>query len=276
MLLLVGLFALAASAAAQQPDLRNAPREPQRLPANTTGTPLPPTQVTIPTPPGASPSYAPSAGQQPVQYAGGQNTPPADQGVAQAIHTTPAEPLRAPPAKQSKPLPLARRGQTTPRAADEEAATRASGAPSLTTVGASMAIVLGLFFISAWVLRRSMPAGAPALPREVVEVLGRTPLSGRQHAHLLRLGNKLVLVSLSVGGAETIAEVTDPVEVDRLAGLCKSTQSNSSSDAFRRVFQQFAGQRSIRGFLGPATSSPAPLATKPIGVEAMGEEDGDV
>ena len=54
-----------------------------------------------------------------------------------------------------------------------------SGAASLITVGGSLALVLGIFFVAAWMFRRSLPAGAMSLPNEVVEVLGAR--QGRQH-----------------------------------------------------------------------------------------------
>ena len=90
------------------------------------------------------------------------------------------------------------------------------------------------------------------MPTEVVEVLGRTPLGSRQHAHLVRCGNKLLLVSLSAAGAETLTEVTDPIEVDRLAGLCRQSQPHSATATFRHIFQQFGRDRTARGFLSTA------------------------
>ncbi len=69
---------------------------------------------------------------------------------------------------------------------------------------------VGLFLIVAWIMRRGMPKGSGVLPREVVELLGRAPLAGRHQLHLLRLGSKLLLVSMSQAGVETLAEVTDP------------------------------------------------------------------
>ena len=53
-------------------------------------------------------------------------------------------------------------------------------------------------------------AGRGSLPTDVVSVLGRVPLAARQLAELLRVGNKLVLVSLTPTGAQTLTEVTDP------------------------------------------------------------------
>jgi len=110
---------------------------------------------------------------------------------------------------------------------------------SIPTVLGSLAAVVGLFLIVAWVMRRSVARGSGLLPREVVEVLGRTALAGKQQLHLLRLGNKLILVSISPGGVESLAEVTDPLEVDRLTGLCYQAHPYSATASFRQVYQGF-------------------------------------
>lgn len=136
------------------------------------------------------------------------------------------------------------RGQ--PRGGNAESArlSRPVGtASTLLTGAASFAVVLGLFFVVAWALRRGMPRGTMLLPSGVVEVLGRAPLSGRQFAHLVRCGNKMLLVYLAPGRAETLTEITDPVEVDRLAGLCKQVQPQSTTASFRQVFQQFSREK---------------------------------
>jgi hypothetical protein len=64
--------------------------------------------------------------------------------------------------------------------------------------------------------------------------------------YLLRCGQKLLLVSLTPAGAETLTEVTDPQEVDRLAGLCRQAHPQSATAAFRQVFQQFASPGAAR------------------------------
>ncbi len=107
----------------------------------------------------------------------------------------------------------------------------------------SLAIVLGLFFVAAWAVRRGLPQGPTALPSDVVEVLGRTPLAARQFAHLVRCGNKLLLVHVSPGCAETLTEITDPAEVDRLAGLCRQAHPQSTTASFRQIFQQFSREK---------------------------------
>lgn len=90
----------------------------------------------------------------------------------------------------------------------------------------SLALVIGLFLLAVWLLRRAAPRGAKPLPTEVFESLGRAPLAFRNQAHLLRLGNKLLLVSASVGGVEPLAEITDPAEVERLTELCRLSRAS--------------------------------------------------
>jgi flagellar biogenesis protein FliO len=134
---------------------------------------------------------------------------------SQAVPRPPTEPGRiAPPGRALRPT------------AKESTATADStsgwGLPidSLVTTITALVLVIGLFLLCAWALRRGSRQLSGALPKDVVSVLGTTPLGGRQLAQLLRLGNKLVLVSVTTGGAETLAEVTDPAEVERLLGLC--------------------------------------------------------
>jgi flagellar biogenesis protein FliO len=114
-------------------------------------------------------------------------------------------------------------------------------------VAGSLALVLGLFFLVAWTMRRAAPGGVVQLPREVVDVLGRAVLANRAQVHLIRCGNKLLLVSVSPTGIETLTEITDPDEVNRLAGLCRQAQPGSATAAFRHVLQQFAGQGGTPG-----------------------------
>jgi flagellar biogenesis protein FliO len=121
------------------------------------------------------------------------------------------------------------------------------------TVLSALAIVIGVFLLFAWVLKRGgrgIPGRRGTLPTDVVSVLGRVPLAARQFAELLRVGNKLVLVSLTPNGAETLTEITDAAEVDRLLGLCQQNNPFSTTKAFEQVFQQMSGEPAPSGFIG--------------------------
>jgi flagellar biogenesis protein FliO len=129
------------------------------------------------------------------------------------------------------------------------------GWPSLGNVAGSLGIVLGVFFALVWGLRRFSPRTGGQLPKEAFEVLGRAPLVGRRQAQLIRCGSKLLLVSIAADQIETLTEITDPADVDRLAGLCLQSHSTSASSAFRGVFEQFA-KEPARGFLGGGQPDP--------------------
>ena len=105
-----------------------------------------------------------------------------------------------------------------------------------------------------------------------IEVLGRAPLSPRQYIHLIRFGHKLLLVSLSPEGADTLTEITDPTEVDRLTGVCKQSAQNSTTKAFRQVFSNFSHERPLPGFVDTDPGQRAALATGGAGQS----EDSDV
>ena len=108
-------------------------------------------------------------------------------------------------------------------------------AQMIVSVGSSLLIVIGLLLGAAWCYRRASPHTTGNLPKQVVQVLGRTPLAPRQQLVLLRFGTKLVLVSNLQGEVRTVSEIDDPLEVDRVAGLCESSQAGSITDSFRSV-----------------------------------------
>lgn len=200
-----------------------------------------------------------------------QNPPPTvlpriDERVQPATHLQPAPfvpSTGAPQPTMNTALPLTPRNAKSNKGTAPGAVSTASGgaAPaagraardssptSWTTMFLSLGAVLGLFLGSVWLIKKTLPTAAPRLPAEVVEVLGCTPLASRQSAHLIRFGNKLLLVSLSQGGAETLTEITDPVEVDRIAGLCRAQQPQSASASFRSLLEQFGRERTRPGFI---------------------------
>lgn len=121
---------------------------------------------------------------------------------------------------------------------------------SLTTAGAGLAVVVGLFFVCMWLLRRGgggKPSGT--LPNDAFAVLGRAPLTPQSFAQLLRVGNKLVLVAVSADGIHPLTEVIDPLEVDRLTAVCSSGKSHGPAAEFQQVLAQLA-REPARGFLG--------------------------
>lgn len=191
--------------------------------------------------------------------------PVVDPHVQPAVHLAPAEPPASLPDSQAD-----RRLLTSSTRSKRERQPGGNGnyrsrlpqLPTLprgtitTTIGAT-SIVAGLFFLTVYLLRRGMPRSSAVLPDDVVCVLGRKQLAGRQFAQLLRVGNKLVLVSVTPDGTEPLAEVTDPCEVDRLLGLCQQTRDNSTTADFQDVLERLSREHAPLGFLGAEASATA-------------------
>ena len=170
-----------------------------------------------------------------------------------------------PPFVESAPLPAAATAEAAPAQAQQQALRLApprarveradppppqSPARALTTVLSSLALVVGLFLLVVWVTRRAMPKASQSLPSDVIEILGRAQLTPRQPMHLIRLGRKLILVSLTPSGVETITEVTEPAEVDHLLGLCQQNKEGSVSSSFRTALAQLGQEAPRGGFFG--------------------------
>jgi flagellar biogenesis protein FliO len=117
-------------------------------------------------------------------------------------------------------------GSTHPAGEDRLHETHSRGASlsPITAVGA-LAVVIGLILILARILRRHAPLFSQALPTEALEILGRRFLDQRQSIVLLRIGSRILVVGSSAAGLQGIGEVSDPVEVDLIAGMCRGTRS---------------------------------------------------
>jgi flagellar biogenesis protein FliO len=160
--------------------------------------------------------------------------------TAVAAETGTLAPFGAAPASVDarNPLPL-----SAPNGDAERHPLQAAQLKPLATGAASLGIVLGLFVLVVLVTRRGMPGSAAALPRDAVEVLGRLPFVARQQVHLVRCGNKLLLVCVSGTSTHTLTEIADPEEVDHLMAICQGSKSVRS--VIGRWFSRFGrGDRS--------------------------------
>ncbi len=122
------------------------------------------------------------------------------------------------------------------RLKDEKPKGTASTLQMLVSIISSLLLVVGLFLGAAWCYRKTLGTTlAGGLPKQVVNVLGRTSISARQQMVLVRFGSKLLLVSVIQGEARTLGEITDPLEVDQMLGLCESGQPGSISQSFKSL-----------------------------------------
>ncbi len=104
----------------------------------------------------------------------------------------------------------------------------------------SLAVVLSFFLLVAWLVKKSQPNSFLKLPGDVVQVMGRTQMAPRQQMYVVRFGSKLLLISHQPGQTQTLGEINDADEVQRLAGLCEANHPGSISNSFRDVLKQVA------------------------------------
>jgi flagellar biogenesis protein FliO len=93
------------------------------------------------------------------------------------------------------------------------------------TAVSALAVVVCLILVLARIFRRHAPRFSQALPTEALEVLGRRFLDQRQSIVLLRIGSRILVVGSSTAGLQGLGELTDPIEVDLIAGLCRGTRN---------------------------------------------------
>lgn len=116
---------------------------------------------------------------------------------------------------------------------------------TLLALGLVLMLLVGCF----WMFKRTAPRSLQGLPVESVEVLGNAPLTARQHMKLIRLGNRLFLLAVSDTHSQTLAEVSDPDEVQHLLEICQGKRPTSSQNSFRSLLSETERERAA-GFLG--------------------------
>ena len=101
------------------------------------------------------------------------------------------------------------------------------------TVFASLGIVLGLFLTVSYISRSFQTSSNSKIPAGVIEVLGKNKLSPKQELQLVRLGPKLLLLCMSSESVDTLAEITEPHEVQQLLEVCYGQEKNAMANAFQ-------------------------------------------
>lgn len=160
------------------------------------------------------------------------------------------DPFRSPPPQRmaidsssARPLPARPEGLTARQ--PREASTPVSMGtlwPTLVTCG----LFLVVFGGCSWWIRRHGPARLRPLPGEVLEVLGRRSLEPRVNLHLVRCGQRILVLGAGPDGVRTLSEITDPVEVDLLSGAChrKSEGAETPGEFAMSLRRSVLGARS--------------------------------
>lgn len=136
------------------------------------------------------------------------------------------------------------------------------------TVAALAVLGIGLTLFLKWI-RRHGPAVLRALPNEAVEPMGQRVLSRGVAVHLVRCGNHMLLLGVGPDGVRTLADISDPTEVDLLTGACRRRDEGALGIApFAQLLQRTtpAANPSSRVSTGRRPSYDATTATEVDGV----------
>jgi flagellar biogenesis protein FliO len=171
----------------------------------------------------SAPSAAnPSAGQASIPQADAQHP---------AVFENDSLPLGVP--STSSPLP-GNAGSKTDNVGD-------SGSWMLTTFSA-LAVVIGLIYGMRAVFVKMTGTKTATASSPIIEVLSRVSVAPRQHVLLLRLGDRVLLVSDSGNSMRTLTEITDPDEVAQLLQAVTAAKPNSMTQSFTKLLGGFNSQ----------------------------------
>ncbi len=92
---------------------------------------------------------------------------------------------------------------------------------SVWVTATSLVLVLILIILGASLWKKHGPQSKSSLPVDVFQLLGKKAVDQRNQIYFFRTGSKVLIVSSGVDGMRTLSEITDPVEVDYLTGVCK-------------------------------------------------------
>ena len=124
--------------------------------------------------------------------------------------------------------------------------------------GATLVLVLSVFMTLAtfWKMRPSSKSRRTTtrrrrarpnqlIPESIVTVLGHVPFVHNQQLQLLRLGSRLLLVSVTQNGSQTLGEISDPNEVFEIENAFETGQFENLAAYFQNIEQPAGSHRQL-------------------------------
>jgi flagellar biogenesis protein FliO len=108
-------------------------------------------------------------------------------------------------------------------------------------IALALGIVLAIIFVLVWLYRRIF--GGASLPRSssVMKILGRMPISAKQHVVLLQVGRRVVVVADNGAQMTPLSQIEDPDEVAGLVGQIAQDHAVAASSTFGSWFGRARG-----------------------------------
>ncbi len=102
------------------------------------------------------------------------------------------------------------------------------GRNRVATTISSLGVAAGLMLGFIWLSRRVRPQGSLTVPDDLVEVIGKVALDSKHRAHLVRFGDRLLLLSLQGTGVSKLGEIPF-AELSRASGSGQLTSPGKRS-----------------------------------------------
>lgn len=99
---------------------------------------------------------------------------------------------------------------------------------------AMVTLVLSVSLLVMFVFRIRPGPRRAGLPEDVVAVLGQIPFGPNQSLRLVRLASKILLITTSPAGSQTLGEISDPEEVLQIESLCQRGKFDAIGHTLRR------------------------------------------
>lgn len=111
---------------------------------------------------------------------------------------------------------------------------------------ASLALVLAMIVLGARIYRFYAAPARQDLPSEALQVLGSAQLEPKLTLHVVRWGPRLLLIGSGPQGLQSLAELSDADEVERVAAACRAKRPRSATTTLRRVWNPAQGMGLLR------------------------------
>ena len=109
-----------------------------------------------------------------------------------------------------------------------------TGSPMVTII-AALIVVIALILLLRTGLKKMLGGVGATNSSSVVQVLSRVAVAPRSHVLLLRVGNRVLVVSDSQAGMRTLSQIDSPEEVADILTAVSSAKTASATAGFRQM-----------------------------------------
>lgn len=165
-------------------------------------------------------------------------SPPSIVSAGPAGATQPESPAASP---ASQPISAFENRPIGGAASGAQSSDNSTGSSWLSSAFWSLGLVVGLILLCAYAVKRWMPGTLGGRQVGPFKMLARWSIATRQSLTLVQVGRRVLLLGVTPGQINTLAEVTDPAEIEAIAAKCSAGRS-----VWAEGFGQLLGRQQAR------------------------------